>query len=185
MLNLIDTKDGASFQDRRKSKLNHYQQNPRLWTLIWKRLFGAKRKSYFALVSWASLNIWTWIISIYFFRNNFFFSAWKPSFDNRQFGPFHLHHGHEGTLQCNPNAEPRPKFQWFVDGVLISDGAVNSRYRLPLDGTLVIKTVDKDKDAVNYTCKAVNMMGNASATTVPTVLGKIPMLIMWSNEWFA
>ena len=105
-----------------------------------------------------------------------FFSAWKPSFGNRQFGPFHLRHGHEGTLRCNPNAEPRPKFQWFVDGVLISDGAVNSRYRLLLDGTLVIKTVDKDKDAVNYTCNAVNMMGKASATTVPTVLGKIPML---------
>ena len=87
-----------------------------------------------------------------------------------------MRHGHEGTLQCNPNAEPRPKFQWFVDGVLISDGAVNSRYRLLLDGTLVIKTVDKDKDAVNYTCNAVNMMGKASATTVPTVLGKIPML---------
>ncbi|CAH3112342.1 unnamed protein product [Pocillopora meandrina] len=96
--------------------------------------------------------------------------AWKPSFDNRQFGPFHLRHGHEGTLRCNPNAEPRPKFQWFVDGVLISDGAVNSRYRLLLNGTLVIKTVDKDKDAVNYTCNAVNMMGKASATTVPTVL---------------
>ena len=101
-----------------------------------------------------------------------FFLAWKPSFNNRHFGPFHLLHGHEGRLHCNPNAEPRPKFQWFVNGVQISDGAVNSRYRLLLDGTLVIKTVDKDKDAVNYTCNAVNMMGKASATTVPTVLGK-------------
>ena len=111
-----------------------------------------------------------------FFWNNLFFSAWKPSFNNRHFGPFHLLHGHEGRLHCNPNAEPRPKFQWFVNGVQISDGAVNSRYRLLLDGTLVIKTVDKDKDAVNYTCNAVNMMGKASATTVPTVLGKILML---------
>lgn len=96
--------------------------------------------------------------------------AWKPSFNNRHFGPFHLLHGHEGRLHCNPNAEPRPKFQWFVNGVQISDGAVKSRYRLLLDGTLVVKTVDKDKDAVNYTCNAVNMMGKASATTVPTVL---------------
>ena len=61
------------FQDQWKSKVKHYRQNPRLWTLIWKGLFGAKRKSYFALVSWASHNIWTWIISIYFFRNNLFF----------------------------------------------------------------------------------------------------------------
>ena len=172
VLNLIDTEDGASFQDQWQSKVKQYQQNPRLWTLIWKGLFGAKRKSYFALVSWASHNIWTWIISIYFFRNNLFFSAWKPSFNNRHFGPFHLLHGHEGRLHCNPNAEPRPKFQWFVNGVQISDGAVKSRYRLLLDGTLVVKTVDKDKDAVNYTCNAVNMMGKASATTVPTVLGK-------------
>lgn len=98
--------------------------------------------------------------------------AWKPSFNNRQFGPFHLLHGSEGRLHCNPNAEPRPKFQWFVDGVLISDEAINSRYRLSLDGTLLIKKVDKDKDAVNYTCDAVNLMGKASASTVPTVLVK-------------
>ena len=36
------------FQDQWKSKVKHYRQNPRLWTLIWKGLFGAKRKSYFA-----------------------------------------------------------------------------------------------------------------------------------------
>ena len=32
------------FQDQWKSKVKHYRQNPRLWTLIWKGLFGAKRK---------------------------------------------------------------------------------------------------------------------------------------------
>ena len=37
----------------------------------------------------------------------------------------------------------------------------------------MIKNVDKDKDSVNYTCEAVNMMGHASATTVPIVLGKL------------
>lgn len=44
---------------------------------------------------------------------------------------------------------------------------------LQQDDTLVIKNVDKDKDSVNYTCKAQNMMGQDSATTVPIVLGKI------------
>ena len=63
-------------------------------------------------------------------------------------------------------------FQWFRNGVLISYG-VNSRFMLPQDDTLVIKKVDKDKDSVNYTCKAQNMMGQDSATTVPIVLGKI------------
>ena len=37
----------------------------------------------------------------------------------------------------------------------------------------MIKNVDKDKDSANYTCEAVNMMGHASATTVPIVLGKL------------
>ena len=107
-----------------------------------------------------------------FFSEQFVFLSLETILQQSPFGPFHLLHGHEGRLHCNPNAEPRPKFQWFVNGVQISDGAVKSRYRLLLDGTLVVKTVDKDKDAVNYTCNAVNMMGKASATTVPTVLGK-------------
>jgi len=99
-------------------------------------------------------------------------TAWKPSFADGQFGPFSLLHGNEGKLQCKPSAEPRPTFQWFRNGVLISYGE-NSRYTLQKDGTLVIKKVEKDKDSVNYTCKAKNMMGRDSATTVPVVLGKI------------
>ncbi|XP_078342486.1 fibronectin type III domain-containing protein-like isoform X2 [Oculina patagonica] len=95
--------------------------------------------------------------------------AWKPSFANGQFGPFSLLHGSEGRMQCKPSAEPPPTFQWFRNGVLISDG-VSSRYTLQPDGTLVIKKVDKDKDSVNYTCKAQNMMGQDSATTVPVIL---------------
>ena len=98
-------------------------------------------------------------------------TAWKPSFADELFGPFSLLHGTEGKLHCKPSAEPRPTFQWFRNGVLISYG-VNSRHILQQDGTLVIKKVDKDKDSVNYTCKAQNMMGQDSATTVPVVLGK-------------
>lgn len=40
----------------------------------------------------------------------------------------------------------------------------------------MIKKVDKDNDSVNYTCKAQNMMGQDSATAVPTVFGKISRL---------
>ena len=87
-------------------------------------------------------------------------------------GPFSLLHGNEGRLQCKPSAEPHPTFQWFRNGVLISYEE-NSRYTLQKDGTLVIKKVEKDKDSVNYTCHAQNMMGQDSATVVPVVLGKI------------
>lgn len=80
-------------------------------------------------------------------------------------------HGSEGRLQCKPSAEPQPTFQWFRNGVLVHDG-INSRYMSQPDGTLVIKKVDKDKDSVNYTCKAENMMGQDSVTTVPVILGK-------------
>ncbi|KAJ7388131.1 hypothetical protein OS493_039623, partial [Desmophyllum pertusum] len=59
-------------------------------------------------------------------------------------------------------------FSGLEMGVLISYG-INSRYMIQLDGTLLIKKVDKDKDSVNYTCKAENMLGQDSATTVPVV----------------
>lgn len=99
-------------------------------------------------------------------------TAWKPSFANGTIGPFTLLHDSEGRLQCKTSAQPPPTFQWFRNGVLISD-KVNSRYLLQPDGTLVIRKVDKDQDSVNYTCKAQNMLGQDSATAVPVIHGKI------------
>ena len=89
-----------------------------------------------------------------------------------QFGPFQLLHESKGRLPCNPSAAPRPTFQWLRSGVLISYGD-SSRYDLEQDGTLMIKKVDKDIDAVNYTCSAKNFLGSDSATAVAVVLGKI------------
>ena len=99
-------------------------------------------------------------------------TAWKPSFADGQFGNFTLLHDSEGRLKCKTSAEPPATFQWFRNGVFISD-KVNSRYMLQPDGTLVIRKVDKDQDSVNYTCKAQNMLGEDSATAVPVILGKI------------
>ncbi|KAJ7377913.1 Immunoglobulin C-2 Type [Desmophyllum pertusum] len=66
-------------------------------------------------------------------------SAWKPSFANVQFGPFHLLNEKEAKMPCKPStAAPRPTIEWFKDGNLITYGK-NSRYRLEMDGTLVIK----------------------------------------------
>lgn len=75
-------------------------------------------------------------------------------------------------LPCKPStAAPRPTFEWLKNGDLITYDE-NSRYRLHIDGTLVIKQVDKDQDGVNYTCRAKNLMGEDSVTTAPIILGK-------------
>lgn len=99
-------------------------------------------------------------------------TAWKPTFIDIQFGPFHLLHGSQGRLQCNPSAAPLPTFQWFRNGVLIFYGG-NSRYELEQDGTLVIKKVDRELDAVNFTCRAENYLGADSASSIAAVFGMI------------
>ena len=99
-------------------------------------------------------------------------TAWKPSFENVQFGPFRLLNKKEAKVPCKSStAAPQPSYHWFKDGELITYGE-NSRYKLDMDATLVIKEVDKDLDGVNYTCKAKNLMGEDSITTVPIILGK-------------
>lgn len=59
----------------------------------------------------------------------------------------------------------------------------SSRYRLEKDGTLVIKEVDKDHDAVAYTCTAMNLKGEASVSAVLDVLGKHPLcfILVWAQ----
>jgi len=94
--------------------------------------------------------------------------AWKPTFTDVQFGPFHLLHGSQGRLECKPSAAPRPTFQWFRNGVLISYED-KSRYELEREGTLVIKNVDRELDAVNFTCRAENNLGADSASRVAVV----------------
>ena len=107
------------FQDQWKSKVKHYRQNPRLWTLIWKGLFGAKRKSYFALVSWASHNIWTWIISIYFFRNNLFFLSLETILRQSPVWPFSLASWPWRHITMQPKCRASPKIsvvcRWSSD----------------------------------------------------------------------
>ena len=89
-----------------------------------------------------------------------------------EFGPFHLLNKKEAKLPCKPStAAPAPTYEWYKNGELITYDE-DSRYRLQMDGTLVIKEVDKDQDNVNYTCKAKNFKGEDSVTTVPIILGK-------------
>lgn len=89
-----------------------------------------------------------------------------------QFGPFHLLNKKEAKLPCKPStAAPAPTYEWLKNDELITYDE-DSRYRLEMDGTLVIKEVDKDQDNVNYTCKAKNFKGEDSVTTVPIIRGK-------------
>ncbi|XP_068758738.1 fibronectin type III domain-containing protein-like isoform X1 [Montipora capricornis] len=94
--------------------------------------------------------------------------AWKPSFSNASLGPFELLHGSESRLHCNPSAAPRPSFQWFRNGILIS-AENSSRYDFQQNGTLIIKRVDKENDEGNYTCKARNFLGEDSASAAVIV----------------
>ena len=95
-----------------------------------------------------------------------------------QFGPFHLLNEEEARLPCQPStAAPRPAIQWLREGELITYNE-NSRYQLEEDGTLVIKQVDKDQDAVNYTCKALNFKGEAAVSAVLTVIGKTDLTFL-------
>ena len=94
-----------------------------------------------------------------------------------QFGPFRLLNEKEAKLPCEPStAAPAPTYEWFKNDELITYDE-DSRYRLEMDGTLVIKEVDKDQDNVNYTCKAKNFKGEDSVTTVPVILGKTKITI--------
>ena len=76
----------------------------------------------------------------------------------------------EARLPCQPSAAPRPSFQWYREGDLLTYDE-NSRYKLEEDGTLVIKKVDNSQDAANYTCKAVNFKGTDSVSALLNVQG--------------
>ena len=77
----------------------------------------------------------------------------------------------EARLPCQPSAAPRPSFQWYREGDLLTYDE-NNRYKLEEDGTLVIKEVDNSQDAANYTCRAVNFKGTDSVSALLNVQGK-------------
>ncbi len=60
------------------------------------------------------------------------------------------------TIQCDPEAAPRPKFTWKKDGNVI--GAGGHRRMLP-SGTLIISPTSRDDEGV-YTCVATNAYGS-------------------------
>lgn len=73
------------------------------------------------------------------------------------------------TIACNPEAAPRPKFQWKKDGNVIGAGG---HRKIKPDGTLVISPTSRDDEGV-YTCVATNAYGTDESRARLIVLQEI------------
>ncbi|KAH8313129.1 hypothetical protein KR067_000813 [Drosophila pandora] len=73
------------------------------------------------------------------------------------------------TIVCNPEAAPRPKFQWKKDGQLLGSGG--HRRILP-SGTLTIAPTSRDDEGI-YTCIATNQAGTDESHARVIVLQEI------------
>lgn len=93
----------------------------------------------------------------------------KPSFHKRPLEAeiYAVYNGNT-TIVCDPEAAPRPKFQWKKDGVII--GAGGHRRILPT-GTLIISPTSRDDEGV-YTCVATNTYGTDESRARLIVLGE-------------
>lgn len=72
------------------------------------------------------------------------------------------------TIVCDPEAAPRPKFQWKKDGQVIGSGG--HRRILP-SGTLTISPTSRDDEGI-YTCIASNQAGTDESHARVIVLRK-------------
>jgi hypothetical protein len=73
------------------------------------------------------------------------------------------------TIVCNPEAAPRPKYQWKKDGNVITGGG-NRKIRP--DGTLFISPTSRDDEGI-YTCVATNAHGTDESRSRLIVLQEI------------
>lgn len=73
------------------------------------------------------------------------------------------------SIVCNPEAAPRPKFQWKKDGNVISAGG---HRKIKPDGTLVMTPTSRDDEGV-YTCVATNAYGTDESRARLIVLQEI------------
>ncbi len=93
----------------------------------------------------------------------------KPSFHKRPLESeiYAIYNGNT-TIVCDPEAAPRPKFQWKKDGNVI--GAGGHRKILPT-GTLIISPTSRDDEGI-YTCVATNAYGTDESKSRLIVLRK-------------
>ncbi|CRK87512.1 CLUMA_CG001313, isoform A [Clunio marinus] len=81
------------------------------------------------------------------------------------------------SIVCNPEAAPRPKFQWKKDGIVISAGGAvgaggGGHRKIKPDGTLVLSPTSRDDEGV-YTCVATNAYGTDESRARLIVLQEI------------
>ncbi|CAG7734727.1 unnamed protein product [Allacma fusca] len=70
------------------------------------------------------------------------------------------------TIQCRPEAAPRPTFRWMKDGNFIGTGG---RRRILPNGSLLINPVSREDEGY-FTCVASNRLGTAESTGHLSVL---------------
>ena len=72
------------------------------------------------------------------------------------------------TISCPTSGVPRPSITWTKDGrILRNDG----RYQVQRAGSLVFHEAD-GRDGARYTCNAVGVDGQDSASSILQVVGK-------------
>jgi hypothetical protein len=94
----------------------------------------------------------------------------KPSFKKRPLESeiYAIYNGNT-TILCDPEAAPRPKFQWKKDGNVIGSGG---HRRIYPSGTLVISPTSRDDEGV-YTCVATNPYGTDESKSRLIVLQEL------------
>lgn len=94
----------------------------------------------------------------------------KPSFKKQPLEPeIYAVTGGNTTIVCNPEAAPRPKFQWKKDGNVLSAGG---HRKIKPDGTLYISPTSRDDEGI-YTCVATNAYGTDESRSRLIVLQEI------------
>ena len=72
------------------------------------------------------------------------------------------------TIQCPTSGVPTPTVTWTKDGQdIFSDGS----YTVQDDGSLLINDADEE-DTARYTCTAVSVAGQDSASSTVQIVGK-------------
>lgn len=95
----------------------------------------------------------------------------KPTFKKKPLEPeiYAIYNGNT-TIACDPEAAPRPTFQWKKDGNLIGSGG--HRKILPGTGTLIISPTSRDDEGI-YTCVASNSYGTDESKSRLIVLQEL------------
>uniref|UniRef100_A0ACB8EY64 Uncharacterized protein n=1 Tax=Sphaerodactylus townsendi TaxID=933632 RepID=A0ACB8EY64_9SAUR len=87
--------------------------------------------------------------------------------------------GQKGILRCEASAVPVAEFQWFKEETRLANGLdgvkIENKGRM---STLTFFNVS-EKDYGNYTCVAINKLGNTNASIILYEISDPPTLAGW------